>query len=574
MRILLLALLMHSVVTGHGQVFPAESYPKGYFRNPLSIPISLAGNFGELRPNHYHMGFDLKTDHHENMAVYAAADGYIARIKIEPAGFGRAIYINHPNGFTTVYGHLNAFMPALDAWLKVQQYEQETWRIFPELPATLFPVKKGDFIAFSGNTGGSQGPHVHFEIRNTSDDVNRNPMLFGFPLTDNTLPTISRLALYDRRFSLYEQSPRMIAIKKTAGGYTTIAPLIYVGSPTISFAISASDTHTGSTNPNGIFEADLFNNGQPVVGFRMDNISYANTRALNAHIDYKTKANGGPYLQQLFELPGYQNSIYKKVSGDGALDISDGAEHDIKIHVKDGYGNTSILSVRVKYDAALAATTVNPASVGTGVKMFYPSMIDGMENTDCEFYMGEHSLYDSVHIGYKRTAAGAASIVSAVHSIGAAYIPLQDSMLVRIKPLMALDAEKRSHTVMQRFAGSRIEVQKCEWQKGWAIARFRDMGSFQLVLDETPPEIVPVGFKDGANLGKATRIVFTVKDNLDAVRNVRAELDGKWLRFTNDKGRNFIYIFDELCKPGEHTLKISANDEAGNTAVKYFTFTR
>ncbi|HTL08896.1 MAG TPA: M23 family metallopeptidase, partial [Chitinophagaceae bacterium] len=302
MRFTLLALCLYLSITGHGQVFPPNSYPANYFRNPLAIPISLAGNFGELRPNHYHMGFDLKTDHRENLPVYAAADGYIVRVKIEPAGFGRAIYIRHPNGYTTVYGHLNAFMPALDEWLKQQQYQQETWRIFPELSPALFPVKKGDFIAFSGNTGGSQGPHVHFEIRTSADDINLNPMLFHLPVADNTKPSISRLALYDRRLSVYEQSPRLIPIKKAGADYSTVAPLITVNTPKISFAISASDTHSGSANPNGIFEADLYDNGQAVIGFQMDKISYNTTRNLNAHIDYKTKANGGPYLQQLFEL--------------------------------------------------------------------------------------------------------------------------------------------------------------------------------------------------------------------------------------------------------------------------------
>lgn len=132
--LLILSLALCPCFSAVAQFFPPDNAPKGFFRNPLDIPISLAGNFGELRPNHYHMGFDIKTNHRENLAVYAAADGYIAKVKIEPAGFGRAIYINHPNGFTTVYGHLNAFMPALDAWLKQQQYKAESWRIFPDLP--------------------------------------------------------------------------------------------------------------------------------------------------------------------------------------------------------------------------------------------------------------------------------------------------------------------------------------------------------------------------------------------------------------------------------------------------------
>ncbi|MEO6315765.1 MAG: M23 family metallopeptidase [Chitinophagaceae bacterium] len=555
-------------LSGHGQVFSPADYPQGYFRSPLNIPISLAGNFGELRPNHYHMGFDLKTDHRENLPVYAAAEGYIAKIKIEPAGFGRAIYINHPNGLTTVYGHLNAFIPALDAWLKAQQYQRESWRVFLDLPVDLFQVKKGDLIAYSGNTGGSQGPHVHFEIRRTADDVNLNPMLFGFPLADITRPSISRLALYDRRLSLYEQTPRMIPIKKETAGYVSIAPVIAVTSPNISFAISASDTHSGSFNPNGIFEATIYDNDTPVIAFRMDNISYSYTRGLNAHIDYKTKASGGPYLQQLFELPGYPDGIYKMATGDGAIDIADGAVHAIKIDVKDGYGNTSTVSTKVKYNGIPPVLPVSTA------KMFYPAMIDGLENADAEFYIGERCLYDSVHIAYRRTAAGAANIVSGVHSIGSTYIPLQDSILVRIRPVVSLDAVKRSHTVMQRFAGSRQDVEKCDWQKGWAIARFRDFGSFQLVLDETPPVIVPIGFKNGANMSKAARIVFTVTDNLGEFKNFRAELDGKWLRFTNDKGRSFIYIFDEQCGPGSHSLRISVEDEAGNVAIKEFTFTR
>ena len=568
LRILFIFAFMGEAAISHGQVFAPTAYPKGYFINPLNIPISLAGNFGELRPNHYHMGFDLKTNHRENQPVHASADGYIARIKIEPFGFGRAIYINHPNGFTTVYGHLNAFIPALDAWLKQQQYQQESWKVFLELRPDLFPVKKGDLIAYSGNTGGSQGPHLHFEIRSTIDDINKNPMLFGLPLADNIPPTITRLAVYDRRLSVYEQSPKFIPIKKTADGYSSTVAIVQLASPVISLALSASDTHTGSVNPNGIFGADLYDNDKPVIGFRMDNISYDNTRNINAHIDYKTRSAGGPFLQQLFELPGYANSIYKRVGGNGTIDISDGAIHTIKIYVKDGYNNTTVLQAKLQYTGAPSAVPV------TRDKKFYPLMVDGWETPDCEFYIGDRCLYDSVHINYSRQASIAADIVSAIHSIGEKWIPLQDPMLVRIKPTVLLDSAKRSHVVMQRLTGNKHEVQQVEWQKDWAAAKFREMGNFQLVLDETAPVIMPVGFSDGANMTKASRIVFLVKDNLDEFKNFRAELDGRWLRFSNDKGKNFIYIFDEKCGAGTHSLKISVEDEAGNLATKVFKFTR
>jgi murein DD-endopeptidase MepM/ murein hydrolase activator NlpD len=570
MRPVILFLFLSTTLTCFGQIFEVAVYPKGYFRNPLNIPIDLAGNFGEMRPNHYHMGFDLKTQHRENLPVYAAAAGYVAKIKIEPGGFGRAIYINHPNGYTTVYGHLNAFTPGLDAYLKEQQYKLQSWSVFLDIPRGLFPVSKGDFIAYSGNTGGSQGPHTHFEIRRTIEDINLNPMLFGFPLADNTKPNISRLAIYDRQLSIYEQSPQLIPIKKANDDYATVVPLIVLNSPRISFAISASDAYTGSVNPNGIFEAVIYDNGKAVVGFQMDKISYKDTRNLNAHIDYKTKSTGGPYLQQLFQLPGYRNSIYKQVSGDGAIDISDGTVHKLKIEVKDAYNNISQLQTSVQYRWSMKTGSIKP---GSG-KLFYPFMMDGFETGDCEFYLGENCLYDSVHIEYKKEAAVLPAAVSAVHSIGADYIPLKEAMLVRIKPSKVLDNIKRNHTVMQWYAGKKDMIQKVEWQKDWASAKWQLMGNFQLVLDEEPPVIVPVGFRDGAKLNKAGKIVFIVKDNLQQFRNFRAELDGKWLRFTNDKGKRFIYIFDEKCPRGEHSLKISVEDEAGNSSTQLFKFKR
>lgn len=572
MRILVIVLLLCSEMLT-AQVFTPAVYPKGYFRNPLEIPIDLSGNFGELRPNHYHMGLDLKTRARENQPVHAAADGYVARIKIEPAGFGRAIYVNHPNGYTTLYAHLNDFNPKLEAWVKEQQYKQQSWRVFLDVPANLFPVKKGELLAYSGNTGGSQAPHLHFEIRRTADDVNLNPLLFGLPLTDNVPPRILRMGIYDRTRSIYEQAARIFPVKPAGGTrYLTSPELITVSSPLISFAIGAFDTHTGSSNLNGIFESILYVDGQPVVGFQMDNISYNDTRYLNAHIDYRTKAGGGPWLQQLFDLPGYINSIYRNMTPrGGVIDVGDGAIHTIRMEVKDTYLNTSTLECRVQYKAGAGSA---PVTSSTNNPMFYPLMLDGFEREDCEFFIGERCLYDSVHIRYSRSVSANAQAVSAQHSIGASYIPLQEPFLIRIQPIRTLTPAQQEKTVMYWFSGSKKDVQKVTWQNNWASARFRDFGNYRLMVDEEPPSIVPIGFADGADLSKATRIAFTVKDNYDKFRNVRPMLDGKWLRFTNDKGRTFIYRFDEQCPPGKHELTIYAEDEAGNATTKTFTFTR
>lgn len=564
MRTLAIIIILLTAIAGHSQ----SDYPKGYFRNPLDIPMNLSGNFGELRPNHYHMGIDLKTNQRENLPVYAAAEGYISRIKIEPGGFGRAIYITHPNGYTTLYAHLNNFAAKIDAYLKQQQYAQESWRVTLDIPADKFPVKRGEFIAFSGNTGGSQAPHLHFEIRRTSDDVNLNPLLFGFPLTDNVRPRILRFAVFDRTRSVYEQTPKIFPVKAIGSKYITTPVVIKVNSPLVSFAITAFDTHTGSSNLNGIFEASLSVDDEEKESFQMNNISYNDTRYLNAHIDYRYKTLGSTWLQHLSELPGYINSIYLKGNGSGVIDISDGNIYDIAIEVTDTEGNSTTLNTKVQYQHAGV-----PASAAPG-KMFYPLMLDGYETEDCEFYIGEKCLYDSVHIKYSNTASSNPDVVSDVHIIGANYIPLQDSILVRIKPDISFVPADSSRTVMQWTSGAKSSVRKVQWQQDWGAAKFRDFGNFQLVRDTIPPVIVPSGFADGSNLSKATRIIFTVRDNLPGVKNVRAELDGKWLRFTNDKGRNFIYQFDEKCPAGAHTLEIFAEDEAGNKTSRQFTFTR
>src|SRR5205085_12019371 len=160
------------------------NYPKNYFRNPLNIPMDLQANFGELRPDHWHMGLDIRTEQRENQEVVAAADGYIASIGIRPASFGRFIIINHPNGLSTLYAHLNDFYPELEQYVTDRQYKEETWAIELNFTKEQFPVTKGQFIAFSGNTGGSQGPHLHFEIFNTFSDERLNPLLFGLPIGD------------------------------------------------------------------------------------------------------------------------------------------------------------------------------------------------------------------------------------------------------------------------------------------------------------------------------------------------------------------------------------------------------
>lgn len=550
----------------NAQLFPQKNYPKGYFTWPVVAKKALAANFGELRPNHYHMGLDCKTDQKENLQVLAAADGYVAKIKIEPYGFGRCIYINHPNGLTTLYAHLNDFYPELEKYVKAQQYKLESWKVFIDVPAGLLPVKKGQFIAYSGNTGGSQGPHLHFEIRDTKTDKVLNPLLFGFPIADNIAPDILRLAVYDRCTSTYEQSPRFISIKKINGVYRTIPSLVQLNMDKVSFAITAYDRYSGSTNQNGIYEAILYNDENPVVGFQLDSISYDETRYLNAHIDYKLRMGGGPFVQHLSRLPGYPETVYKEGSGDGVINLEDDSMHQIKIQVKDANGNVSLLKFAVQRGGT-KKVTVPLAAASEQSKLFHPGFMNVFEGVNVSFYLSEKQLYDSIRFRYNEIA----SVKGTVYQVHNGNIPVQDYFPIKIRNSTTLHPDKM---VMRQSWKNKDDYKKATNENGWYKASFRAFGNYELLTDTTAPTILPVGFKNGMKASKLNRIAFVINDNTEELQNFRAELDGKWLRFSNDKGKTFIYKFDENCPPGAHELKISVEDCVGNKTERVYNFTR
>lgn len=555
------------------QVFAVKNYPKGYFVWPVEAKKALAANFGELRPNHYHMGLDCKTDQSENRIVMAAADGYIAKVKIEPYGFGRCIYINHPNGLTTLYAHLNDFYPALEKYITEQQYKLQSWKVFLDLPAGLFTVKKGQFIAYSGNTGGSQGPHVHFEIRDTKTEKVLNPALFGFPIPDNIAPDILRLAVYDRCISTYEQSPKFYPLKKANGVYTVPAALMTVNTDKVSFAITAYDRYTGSTNKNGIYQAVLYDNEQPVTGFQLDSISYDETRYLNAHVDYKLRGSGGSWVQHLSRLPGYPQSVYKDFAGDGIINLEDEAVHPIKIEVKDAEGNTSVLKFAIQRGGVHRPENVADTAAAYQQMEFHPGFVNVFENNKISFYLPPNALYDSIRFKYKETVTAGGNTIFQVHN---GNVPVHGMFPIKIKNTSTARPDKM---VMYRSWGDKTDYAKAipvsmGNENNWYQAGFRAFGNFQLLTDTVAPTIVPVGIKEGMKAAKLKRIAFVVKDNTEELANFNAYLDGKWLRFSNDKGRTFIYKFDENCSPGAHELKISVEDCVGNKAERTYHFTR
>jgi len=549
-------------------VFSSVDYPKDYFRNPLGIPIQLAANFGELRSNHFHMGFDIRTSQRENLPVYAAAAGYISKVKIERFGFGRAIYINHSNGYTTLYAHLNDFYDTLHKYVKEKEYADQRWEQEIDFRPNQFPVAKGQFIAFSGNTGGSEGPHLHFEIRDTKTGNNLNPWLFGFGLIDKMPPSIYRLFYFDRRYSTYQTKPLLIQITGSNGKYSSLQKVVLLSSPVVSFGISAEDKLNISSFKYGIYEASLSVDGSEKSSFQLNNISYDDTRYVNGSIDYKTKASGGPYIQHLSRLPGNLSTIFSP-AGDGKIVLTDTLLHNVEILVKDAAGNSSVLRFQCKWEPS--KTQSLPFTANT-ISMI-PKKENQLRMDECEADFSAKAFYDTVPFVYSKELSKDTKVISAVHHLYNYTIPVHDSFTVRVKPNVAVAENLKDRVVVQFISNHKTEAMRGEWKGDWMETKFRDLGIVKLLLDTTPANIRLAGWTNGGNVRNKKTISITVIDNVGEIKSFNAFLDNKWYMFSRKKDL-FIHTFDERTTPGRHELKVVVEDIAGNIAEKNYSFIR
>src|SRR5215203_920154 len=552
-----------------------SKYPQGYFANPLDIAMSLSANFGELRPGHWHMGLDLRTAQKENLPVHASADGYIAHIGIRPLSFGKFIIINHPNGFSTLYGHLNEFFPELEKYVRKKQTGKESWAIELNFTENDFKVKKGDLIAKSGNTGGSQGPHLHFEIRDTKSDRSLNPLLFGFDIADDVPPTVTRLAMYDRSISTYLQTPQMIPVVKTDSGYFAKPLKILTGFKKLSFAITATDRVSGSNGANGIYAAYLYYYSNPQIAFIIDSITYDESDYINAHIDKRYRNAGGPFLQHISKLPGFRGRVYEELEGTGVIELNDTFVHDLRIEVLDAYDNLSTLTFQIQYNNNIAEK-IRRTPIG---RLLIPNQVNIVEEKDFEVYMPENCLYDSIPFSYDLQDVLSPGAVTAQHKFGDRAYPIHTAFSVRIKITKAVRDDLKNKLVMVKTWNGERSVRKAQLKNGWVSASFDNLGIFQAFIDTIPPVInAPAKARrpggqgnDTLDLSPFNSIAFTPTDNF-GVSSFRAALDGKWLMFSNDKARSFIYGFDEQCTYGVHELKVRVEDIVGNVTEKTWWF--
>lgn len=545
------------------------NFPQDYFRNPLDIPISLAGGFAECRPNHFHTGIDIKTNQQENVPVYAAADGYVSRINISHAGYGNALYVTHPNGYTTLYGHLNDLYPALQQYLVQQQYQQESWSVDLDIPAGRFPVKKGQLIAYSGTTGGSTGPHLHFEIRNTTSGHVLNAMLFGLPIADTRAPEAKSIAVYNASNSIYEQQPALLPLLKKGDGYSTKTGSYKTNNARIYIGIQAQDYINNSTNWLGVYRMKLYMDETLQAATELREIDFAQNRYVNAYADFKTKEEKGIWYQGLYRLPGNKLEVYTAMNAqNGMLDISDGKPHHIRIELEDAHQNTAQVNFDISYAGSAAATACANA--------WLPGKVNTLQTYKTSFSIDEKALYDKICFKYTETPA--AKYYSDALQLHDTRVPLQSSTDLGLKINQALPFHLRSklvfihHIKAASLPGNNPQDgAAARYDKGWAWSSVRTFGNYYVGVDTVPPVLSPM--QKGTDFSKLKNIRFKVTDKMTSVKQFRAELDGKWLCFVR-AGNTYTYTFDEHCPAGNHTLVITASDENDNQTVYSLNFRR
>ena len=541
-------------------VFAQVDYPKDYFRPPLDIPMQLSGNFGELRPNHFHAGFDLRTQQKEGLKVYAVADGYVSRIKISTFGNGKTIYINHPNGFTSVYGHLKMANGEIENYIKKTHYKEQSFEIEMFFKPNVMVVKKGEIIAFSGNTGASEGPHLHFEFRDSKTEFIINPMLFGYNkfLKDTKKPIVSGVYVYplDSKTTVnHSKRPLLLNVSLQKDGSYLSDKVVANG--TIGFGISAYDTDDVSFNNNGVYKVQSFYNGKPNFGYEFNTYSFDDMRYINALIDYSRYKKMQQRVQKLFMKNPYNLSIIQADENKGVLQVTPNLASLYRIEVSDFFGNKKTIAIPIQYD--LLSTTISPEPVQSNyfVKV----------NKDSNFALANMSVFFPAGTFYEDFDLNF-DVKNDTLFLHDDTVPAHTNFTVSIEDTKSTEAQ-REKMFIGRIEGKKVIYNPTYRKDNVFNTKVKILGKYALVSDTAAPKIsmaVPV---EGKWISEQKTIQLSIYDELSGIKSYNGYLNGKWVLFEYDnKTRKLTHYFsDGIVADGANDLKVVVIDNVGNSTT-------
>lgn len=572
-RGLLGVVLIASAATASSQTLPV-------FKSPLDIPLFLSGTFAELRSNHFHSGIDFKTQGVEGMAVHAVADGYVSRIKIESGGYGQALYITHPNGYTSVCAHLSRYSDALTAYIRAQQYAQENFAVDLFPPADMFPVKEGEVVAWSGNTGSSMGPHMHFEIRDTKTENTANALRFGFELADHIPPVIKQLAVYAMQDDGEVDGAAVQYYNAVQSGRTFTLP----GNRTpvvrgdFAVGIETIDMMDETPNQDGPYTLKLFVDSVLYYRFVADEFSFDDTRAINSLIDYPAYIDTKDQIYKMVVSPYNCLTMIKEHRNNGVISFSEPGMHKIRIEVADIAGNRSVAQFSVRHEPIW--TPPISAQVARLLQPVKFRQAQHIVEEGITIDIPPYALYDECDIRCTVMPPMPGMLAPTYH-IHDTHTPLHKRMTLRMRADSIPEELQSKALVVNINNTGRAVSAGGKYENGFMTADVFAFGAYTIGIDTVPPAIRPVRAAapkaDGLeNFGKEG-ISLRISDDFAGIQSFRGTIDGQWVLFAFDaKNARVLYRWDDHCPATgkEHQLRFEVTDGTGNVSVYEARFIR
>jgi len=567
-RIIIFSILLFNALTE----IPKD---RTIFISPVKIPLALSANFGELRIDHFHSGLDIKTQGTTGKEVVAAASGYVYRISVSPGGFGNAVYLRHPSGYSTVYGHLERFTPDIDKYVKEQQYTKKSFTITLFPPKEKFPVNQGDLIGFSGNSGSSAGPHLHYEIRKAESELPVNPLLFEFGTGDNIEPVIERLVIYPIGRNTIINNENKIKKIEVAGGhgnyYIPSNNEINISGPA-GFGIKSYDLLNDSYNRCAVYSIELKIDSTSRFKYVMDEFAFSESRYINSHIDYETYLREKTYIERTFILPNDKLSVYSNTIDNGIFNFRDDTVHHVDIELTDVHNNKSRLSFKVQSHTQVLKPV--PAQ-DKSVTVMPWSRINRFRADGISLTIPSGALYDTLLFTYKKNK-GNPDMLSDVHYIHNKYTPLHKAFNLSIKPTVIPAGKESRLLIVQLSDDFKKSPLNSTYSEGYINADALSFGMFFVGIDTVPPVIFSNGLASGNDLSGRKEIRIRITDDLSGIKTYEPSIDGRWALFEYDQKNDLlVYRFDpeKISKGTMHNLTLKVTDNKENISEFKCEFT-
>jgi hypothetical protein len=573
----------------------AQPVKKDVFKSPLKVPLFITAGFGELRPDHFHSGIDFST-YGKTQEVVAVEQGYVSRIKVSTTGYGKAVYINHPNGLTTVYGHLSAFNDTLNALVRNLQERGREYELDVLLDSSQFPVQCLENIGYTGSSGSSTAPHLHFEVRDQHSENTMNPLNYGFMPADKTAPDIRAVSIFPKPgLGSVNQLDNpvhlpLVVNKKSRKKSLPVKQKIPVVSGWVGFGFQGGDVIGKQKNLSGIYQIKLLVDSTLVFHCRFDEFSFYETRCINAYLDYPARKRGGKKIQKCIVPPNNLIGIYKEHHSNGYFYFSEDKFYTITYLLADLNGNQTKFEMRLKGKKPQAFESRKQEIPG------HIPVIPGMAKTlslkGFEAIIGTESLFDTVQLKLKRTVL--AQSFSDNFELGNSFIPINRPINIRIKPFNFPDSLRNKLLIVRR-EGTQISALPSNWKGDYLEASSNIFGSFKVEADTVAPKITykpaVVKSKKGKKSSKSKSkkpaepilkvleasglIRFSITDKLAGVAGFDATLNDKWILLQPGTAKSeWIYRFPDTLTAGEYVLSINASDLSGNRSHYTLKFTK